>query len=144
MLAPTIRRLGPADLTDKSAWILQRLQLLYPRKSEQVLANWMRMLANRNDCLCVRSEHAVALAEVVVLNLMDDHPVVYERFVWCENRQSINHIDEAAVLYEEMKRWAKSMSIEKVIVNQSSDVPKERIKEVFRRLHTEDLTFARV
>jgi hypothetical protein len=144
MLATTIRRFSPADLTDKAGWVLIKLGLLYPRKSEQTLANWLRMLANRNDCLFIRTDHAVALAEVVVLNLMDDHPVIYERFVWCENRQDINHIDEAAKLYEEFKRWAKSMSVEKIIVNQSSDVPKERIKEVFRRLHTEETSFARV
>jgi len=123
---------------------MQRLQTRYPHKSEVTIANWMRQLANRNDCLCIRTDHAIALAEVVVIDLMDEHPVVYERFVYCENRQSINHIDEAVIFYEEFKRWAKSMSIEKVIVNQFSDVPRERIKEVFRRLSTEDITFARV
>jgi len=144
MLSPTIRRLSPADLTDKSAWILTRLSLLYPRKSEQVLANWMRMLTNRNDCLCIRTDHAVALAEVVVLNLMDEHPVVYERFVWCEDRQNIHHIDEAATLYEEMKRWAKSMSVPKIIVNQSSDVPKERIGKTIGRVWSEEINYVRV
>lgn len=144
MLAPTIRRFSPSDLNDKAGWIMQRLQLRYLNKSEGVLANWLRIMVNRNDCLFVRTDHAIALAEVVALDLMDDHPVVYERFVFCENRQNINHIEEAIVFYEEFKRWAKSMSIEKVIVNQFTDVPRERIKEVFRRLHTEELSFARV
>jgi len=144
MLAPTVRRLSPADLSDRAAWIMARLRTRYPHKSEVTIANWLRQLSNRNDCLCVRTEHAIALAEMVVLDLMDEHPVIYERFVYCENRQNINHIDEAVSLYEELKNWAKTASIEKVIVNQFSDVPKERIKEVFRRLHSEDVTFARV
>ena len=144
MLAPAIRRFSVADLTDKSGWILTRLTLLYPNKSEQVLANWLRMLANRNDSLFIRTDHAIAMAEVVVLNLMDDHPVIYERFVWCENRQNIHHIDEAAQLYEEIKRWAKSMSIEKIIVNRSSDVPKERIGKTIGRVWLEEINYVRV
>src|SRR5215469_758266 len=129
MLAPSIRRFSPADLTDKSGWVLQRLRTLYAHKSEITLANWLRMAAGRNDCLFVRTDHAVAFAEVVVLNLMDERPVIYERFVWCENRQNINHIEEAAQLYDEFRRWARSMSVEKIFVNQSSDVPKEQIKQ---------------
>lgn len=144
MLAPTIRRFNAVDLNSQAGWVMQKLRLLYPQKSEVTLANWLRMTTNRNDCLFVRTDHAVAMAEVVVLNMMDDHPVIFERFVFCENRQSIGHIDEAVVLYEEIKRWAKPMGIERVIVNQCSDVPRERIKEVFRRLHTEELSFARV
>ena len=146
MLVPTVRRLSPADLTDKSAWIMQRLQALYPNKSEVTLANWFRMLVARNDCLFIRTDHAIALAEVVVLNLMDDHPVIYERFVWCENRQNNYHIEEAMSLYGEFRRWAKSMSITKVVVNQSSDVPRERIGECFwsKRLFPEQLDIAKV
>jgi hypothetical protein len=146
MLAPTVRRLSLADLTGKSGWILTRLGLLYPTKSEVVLANWFRMLVSRNDCLFIRTDHAVAFAEVVVLNLMDEHPVIYERFVWCEDRQSNHHIEEAMILYGEFRRWAKSMSIAKVIVNQSSDVPRERIGECFwsKRLYPEQLDIAKV
>src|SRR5215469_6080610 len=146
MLAPSIRRFAASDLSDKSGWVLQRLRGLYPSKSEMTLSNWLRMLVNRNDCLFVRTDHAIALAEVVVLNLMDDHPVIYERFVWCENRQSNHHIEEAMQLYGEFRRWAKSMDIAKVIVNQSSDVPRERIGECFwsKRLFPEQIDVVRV
>jgi hypothetical protein len=125
---------------------MQRLQLLYANKSEVTLANWLRMLVSRNDCLFIRTDHAIALAEVVVLNLMDEHPVVYERFVWCENRQNNHHIEEAMLLYGELRRWAKSMSIVKVVVNQSSDVPRERIGECFwsKRLFPEQLDIVKV
>ena len=144
MLATNLRRFSTSDLTDKVSWVLQRLQALYPNKSEAVLANWLRMMANRNDCLFIRTDHAVAMAEVVVLNLMDEHPVIFERFVWCENRQNPYHIDEAVTFYEEFKRWARSMSIERIIVNRSSDVPKDKIKEVLKRMNTEDLWYAKV
>jgi hypothetical protein len=146
MLAPTIRRFSPADLTSSAGWIMEKLRVLYPSKGEVALANWLRMLANRNDCQFLRTDHAIELAEVVVLNLMDEHPVIYERFVWCENRQSNQHIEEAMLLYGEMRRWAKSMSVAKIIVNQSSDVPRERIGECFwsKRLFPEQLDIARV
>jgi len=146
MLAPTVRRFNSADLTDKAGWVLQRLRELYPNKSEVTLANWLRMLVNRNDCLFIRTDHAVALAEAVVLNLMDEHPVVYERFVWCENRQNNHHIEEALSLYAEIRRWAKSMGIERVVVNQSSNVPRERIGEPFwsKRLFPEQIDIAKV
>jgi hypothetical protein len=146
MLASTIRRFSPADLNSSAAWIMQKLRVLYPAKSEVTLANWLRMAANRNDCLFIRTDHAVAFAEVVVLNLMNEHPVVYERFVWCENRQSNAHIEEAMTLYGEIRRWAKSMSIVQVVVNQSSDVPRERIGECFwmKRLFPEQIDIARV
>lgn len=144
MLVPTVRRFSPADLNSSAGWIMQRLQLRYLNKSEGTLANWLRMMTNRNDCLFIRTDHAIALAEVVYLDFMNEHPVVWERFVICEDRQNINHIDEAVTFYEEFKRWAKSMSVEKVIVFQNSDVPRERIKEVFRRLSTEEISFARV
>ena len=118
----------------------------YPHKSETSIANWLRMMSNRNDSLFVRTGHAIALAEVVVLDLMDTSPVVYERFVFCENRQSNHHIEEAMTLYGEMRRWAKSMSIEKIIVNQCSDVPRERIGECFwsKRLFPEQLDIVKV
>ena len=144
MLAPAVTRFSPVDLSDKAAWILKKLKVLYPAKSEVVLANWLRMMANRNDCLFIRTPNAVALAEVVVLNAMDEHPVIFERFVWCEDRQDHLHIEEAATLYNEFKRWARSMGVEKIIVNQFSDVPREQIKEVLGRLNTEQLSFARV
>ena len=146
MLAPTIRRFSTSDLTSSAGWIMEKLRALYPNKSEVMLANWLRQAANRNDCLFIRTDHAVAFAEVVVINLMDEHPVIYERFVWCENRQSNQHIEEAMMLYGEFRRWAKSMSIAKVIVNQSSDVPRERIGECFwsKRLYPEQIDIARV
>src|SRR5215469_7093355 len=144
MLAPVIRHFSPADLNSSAGWLMARLRTRYPHKSEIMLANWLRVLSNRNDCLFIRTDWAVALAEVVVLDLMDEHPVVYERFVWCRDRQNINHVEQATSLYEELRHWAKSMSVEKVIINQSSDVPKEKIKEVFKKLHTEDVTFVRV
>jgi len=144
MLAPTIRRFSSADLTTNAGWIMQKLRARYPSKSEVTLANWLRMAANRNDILFIRTDWAIALAEVVVLDLMDEHPVVYERFVWCRDRTNINHVEQAASLYEEIKRWAKSMSVEKVVVGVSTDVPTQHIKECFRKLFTEEITFARV
>jgi hypothetical protein len=146
VLAPTIRRFSPADLSDKAGWIMEKLRRRYPHKSEITIANWLRALVTRNDCLFIRTDHAIALAEVVVLDLMDDHPVIYERFVFCENRQSNQHIEEALIIYGELRRWAKSMSVERIVVNQSSDVPRERIGEVFwsKRLFPEQLDIARV
>jgi len=143
MLVPEIRRFSDTDLNDTAGWIMLRLRGQYPLKSEGALANWLRAYALNNAGLFIRTDVAIALAEVVHVDLMAD-PVVYERFVWCKDRQNINHIDSAVRLYEEMKRWTKSMGISKIIVNQSSDVPKERIKECFRRLFTEEMLYARV
>jgi hypothetical protein len=133
MLAPSIQRFSQSNLTDKAGWILRRLVAKYPNRNEQGWANQLRFMCGRNDCLFVVQSHSVALAEVVQTDTLSAKRVVYERFVWCEDRQSPNQVEAAAEFYTEFVRWANSMGIDEIVIDRDTDVPLEMIRATLRK-----------
>ena len=142
-----IRRFNSADLTSHGGWIMKRLTAQYPTRPERYMANWLQNLvgvgAVANESLFLWQEHGVALFQLVNTFSLDLQPVVQERFVWAEDPDNISHIDAAAAFYGEAERWAKSMSVDKIIVEEMTDVPHEKIKEYLGRIYTVQTSFAR-
>ena len=146
-LEPTpidIRRFSEADLSEHGGWIMKRLMERYPQHNERSIANFLRGLLNSNEHLFLYQDHAVALAQVVRTFTLEALPVVQERFVWAEDPNNVLHVNAAAVFYERFADWAKSMETDKIVVEEMTDVPHEKIKEKLGRLYTAPLTFARV
>jgi hypothetical protein len=139
-----IRRFQLPDLAQHGGWIMKRLIDRYPHQTERAMAGWLTGLISSNECLFLYQEHAVALAQLVNTYSLELKPVVQERFVFAEDASNELHIDMASNFYDEFSRWTKSMSIDKLIVEEMSDVPHEKIKERLGRLFTTQLTFARV
>jgi hypothetical protein len=136
MLAPIVsspvQRFTQSNLTS-CGWFLHRLVKTYPNKNEIGWANYIRSMCGRNDCLFIAQPHGVALAEVVQTDNLVGKRVVYERFVWCEDRQNPDHVDAAADFYTEFVRWAVSLGIDEIVIDRASDVPVELIRATLRK-----------
>ena len=135
-----IRRFGAADLSKHGGWILRRLTAAYPTKGEQNIAGWLRGTIDSNDSLFLYMDHGVALFQLTTTDILVGKPVVYERFVFAEE----GYAKEAAALYTEAERWAKSMGVEQIIVEKMTDIDHELIKTKLGRLFTRQEIFARV
>jgi len=141
---PAIRRFSSADLNTHGGWIMKRLMTKYTTRDERFMANFLNGLLYSNECMFLYQDHAVAMAQVVNTYSLELKPVVQERFVWCEDPNNALHVIDAAYFYDNIAQWARSMQIEKIVVQESSDVPHEKIKERLGRLYTAQLTFAKV
>jgi hypothetical protein len=139
-----IRRFSEADLSQHGGWIMRRLMERYPHHNERAIANFLRGLLASNEHLFLYNDHAVALAQVVRTFSLEATPIVQERFVWAEDPDNVLHINSAAAFYDWIANWAKSMDIDKIVVEEMTDVPHEKIKEKLGRLFTAPLTFARI
>jgi len=65
---------------------------------------------------------------------------VIERFVFAME----GHVGEAAKFYLEAAKWAKSQSIEQMIVEEMTDIPHDLIKDKLGRLSTKQQLIARL
>lgn len=135
------RRFSTADLSTHGAWILPRLMALLPQLGERGVAGWLAGKIYSNDYLFLYQEHAVALAQVVFDESLNAKPLVRERFVWAKAPE---YAAEAAVFYDEIRAWAKRLGAEAIIVEESSDVPHDVVREKLGRIFTRQMQFARV
>lgn len=135
-----IRRFELADLSQHGGWIMERLLKVYPHQTERSLAGWLRGILSLNTVLFLYLPHAVAFAEVVRASTLSAEQLVVERFVFCQK----GHEAEAAEFYREIARWAKSMDVKTLLVEELSDVPHELVTERLGRIFTRTQKFARV
>lgn len=142
--APEIRRFNTADLSKHGKWILPRMLQTYKHMNDRAAATFLQNICFNNEWLFLYSETAVALAQVMTAHTLDAKPVVYERFVWVENKEDPEQIKQAAAFYHEFFKWAKSQSAEVIIVEENTDVPHDMIKATLGRIFQRQQQFARV
>jgi hypothetical protein len=135
-----IRRFTQGDLSTHGQWILKRLLKAYPQQTDRSLVGWLRGLNFDNASLFLSSDHGVALFQVTSVFTLSHKPVIIERFVFAME----GHVAECAEFYTEAEKWAKTQSIEQIIVEEMSDIPHDLIKEKLGRLYVKQQTFARV
>ena len=144
MLAPAIRRFNSADLSTHGKWILPRMLQAFKHMNERGAASFLQNIDYNNQYLMLYHEHGVALAQVMTAHSLDAKPVIYERFVWVENKDDKDQLKHAANFYTEFLRWAKAQSVEVIIVEENSDVPHDMIKEKLGRIFARNQQFVRV
>jgi hypothetical protein len=136
------RRFSLADLSQHGKWILPRLLQALPHLGhERNAAGWLTSKVSSNEFLFLYQPNAVALAQVTYDETLDAKPLVRERFVWA---QSPEHVEAAANFYDDIAQWAKSLGASVIIVEESSDVPHEVVREKLGRIFTRQQQFARV
>ena len=138
-----VSRFDFGDLSRHGKWLVPRLvqALGLP---EQRLGGWIRSLIDNREFLFLSQEHSCALAEVALVNGLADKPVVRERFVFAEDIDNPDHIEEAALFYDEFRRWAKSLGAEIMLVEELSNVPDEMIKNKLGRVFIREQRFVRL
>lgn len=138
-----IRRFEEPDLC-KHTWIMARMQTRYPQHNERSLATFLRGLFFNNEYLFLYHDYGCALAQVIRTFTLEAEPIVQERFVWAADPENALHVAAAAEFYSEFERWAKGLGVSKILVEDWSDVPHEKVREKLGRIFTMQLAFARV
>lgn len=140
----TIRRFELPDLSFHGAWVMQRLLKAFPHLSPPALGGWLRgLIEDRENCFLFQ-DHSVGLAVVERSHTLSPRALVRERFVWAQDPENKQHVEEAAAFYPEFARWAKHLDADTMIVQVASDVTHERIKELLGRVFTRQEMFAKL
>ena len=139
-----IRRFEIPDLSRHGGWLMGRLTAAYPYLTDRELQGWLRGLIYNPECLFLYQDNSVGMAQVVLNYTLTPKPVIYERFVFAEDKTNQTHLEQAADFYVEFERWAKNKSVETILVEELTDVPHEMIKDRLGRLFTRQQVFARV
>ena len=136
----TLRRFALPDLDTHGLWLLPRLEQSYPHLNQRYLLGWIRTLLYDNANLFLYQDHSVALFQLTNVYSLAPKPEIIERFVFCQE----GFQKEASEFYAEVARWAKPQGIEKIWVEELSDVPHDLIKEKIGRVFSRQQQFARV
>lgn len=137
------RRFQIPDLNTHGAWVLPRLEQTY-NLQERVALSWLRALINDNTSLFLFQDTAVALAQIESVNTLQGTPLVRERFVWCRDKEDKDQVALAAHFYDAIAHWGKSQGAEIMVVEESSDVPHDMIKQHIGRIFTRQQQFVRL
>lgn len=139
-----VRRFEVADLSRHGPWLLKRFATIFPDLGEKYIAGYLSNLIYNNENLFLYQDHAVALAQIVNSPGIKTVKVIQERFVWVEDRTDKQQLENAADFYDHMHQWAKRQDAERIIVCESSDVPKTLIEARLGRLFDTKISHARV
>lgn len=125
--APIIRRMELSGLNSLTTpWLVKRLQERHPTASPSAIVGWLRGRLYSNEAWLMQTDHAAALAEVIIVPL-EIRPIVREVFVLAE----IGYVDEAAFFYPAMAQWAQYQNASKVEFGLFSDVEAAGIRMQF-------------
>jgi hypothetical protein len=119
-----IRRISLGDLDLLANWLIGRIQERHAEASPQAVMGWLRGCLSSNSMWFVRTDHAVALAEIVRVPL-EPQPICQEHFVLHQGGDW--HDDEAGALYPAMASWAANQNASTLYVNAHSDVTRNMI-----------------
>lgn len=139
-----LRKFDTADLSQHGKWIVPRMMQAYPHLNERGVATFLQTINYNNEYLFLFQNDSVALAQVMSAHALGAQPIVYERFVWVQDREDKEQIKYAADFYNEFRRWAKSLGADVIIVEENTDVPHDMIKEKLGRIFTRQQQFARL
>jgi hypothetical protein len=139
-LPVTITRFALPDLDVWGVLLMERLMSRFPHLNDRMFIGWLKGCMESNEFLFVRSEHAVALAQIVrsPLQPMAD---VQEVFVLMRGKGGE---DEGLAMYDEFRHWAERMGARDLLVDIFTDVPKDAIQRRLGRLYNRIIPFIRL
>lgn len=141
---PFTRRFERPDIDKHAVWFIPRLLKNYPHLTERSVYTWLLNILDSNEFMFLYQDHAIALAQVVAYSMRPD-ALVEEIFVWCENPEDKVQQVDAAYFYDHFYLWAKRKGLPTLIVEESSDVPHDAVRErLNKRLFERKQIFAKV
>jgi hypothetical protein len=141
---PPVRRFQLADLSQHGKWLIPRLLEAYPHLDQRNLAGWLNGALYSSEYLFTYAPHTAGMAQLIRAHTLEPKPVIWERFVFAEDRKDPDHLTECADFYDEMARWAKHHGAETIVVLQRSDASPEAIKDRVGRILTTQQSFVKV
>jgi len=141
---PFVRRFERPDIDKHCEWFIPRLLKTYPHLTERSVFTWLLNILTSNEFMFLYQDDAVALAQTVRYGLKSE-AVVEEQFVWCREPRNADQQKAAAYFYDHFYEWAKRQALSTVVIEESTDVPHELIKEQLgKRLFERKMIYARV
>lgn len=134
------RKFTLVDLDRHGRWILPRLLKVWPHLTERTLIGFLRGILFQNDYLFLYQDHGVALATYCRNHPLEPKPHVHEIFVLSEP----GFEEQAASFYLDFQRWAKSLNLDTIVVEEMTDVPHELVRETLGRVFERKVLFARL
>ena len=135
-----LRRVARHDLMEKGQWLCKRLKERWPHLQNGSLLGWLINCCDSNEYLFIRTDKAFLLAQMQK-EFVEPYPWVKELFVLAEtsdakwpkdsdgetfqSQENASAVHQAAVLYEDLLRWAEKIGANEIIVDKFSDVPLE-------------------
>lgn len=142
--ASSLRRFQVPDLDHHRGWMITRLKTAYPHLNDANLVGWIRNVIYSPEYLFLYQDNSAALFQVQSSHTLRPDPLVQESFVFCEDKDNAEHVEQAAEFYVEVAKWAKHQGAKTIVVEELSDVPNEMIKARMGRLLTRSQVFFKV
>ena len=120
----SVHRFGLPDINESGSWLTTRLRAKYPHLTDRGITSWFRGIMESAEYLFIRRNRGVMLAQIVK-DPLSINPIVREIFCLAQE----GGVEEAATLYDDLRRWAESLGAVEIIVESFSDVPKTQIAE---------------
>lgn len=144
VLGSEVRRFEIPDLDRHAAWFMPRFLLSFPHLNERQAIGFLRGIVYSNEFHFLFQERGVALAQAMGSHALDGDPIIWERFVWVADPENKDQIEAAAFFYDNFGTWAKRKGIERIIVEQQSDVPHELVRSHLGRIYSVEQKIARI
>ena len=140
----SLRRFQVPDLDRHRGWMISRLKAAYPHLNDANLVGWIRTVIYSPEYLFIYQDNSAALFQVLSSHTLRPDPLVQESFVFCEDKENSEHVEQAANFYLEVTKWAKHQGAKTIIVEELSDVPHDLIKDKIGRLLNRQQVFHKV
>ncbi len=139
----TSRRFILPDWTDTQNWLLPRLKVKLPHLQDIQIHGWIRSITDAQEFMFIRTENAVACAQMVK-DVLSSAPEVIERFVLAKDRTEPSQVEECQHLYADLFRWAQNVGARDMTIEQFTDVKHEDLATQFGRVFERETKFVRV
>jgi hypothetical protein len=128
------RRFQLPDMDRQREWLMPRLQKAYVHLNDRQLIGWLRAIVYSQEFMFLFSDDCCGLFQVMSAHTLSPQPVIYERFVFIADKDSVTLQQRAGDFYHEVRRWAEHHGAGAIIVEQMTDVPHEVIRDRLGRL----------
>lgn len=139
----TSRRFVLPDWTDTQSWLLPRLKVKLVHLQDIQIHGWIRGIIDGPDFMFIRTENAVACAQMVK-DILSPAPEVIERFVLAKDRTDPEQVKECLHLYGDLVRWAQNVGARDMTIEQFTDATHDALAARLGRTLTRETVFVRV
>lgn len=142
---PAVRRFALADIAQHSKWILPRLVKTYPHLNDRTALGFLNNVLYSAEFYFCYQPNAVGLVQIERGHLLTPDAIVREKFVWVEDANEPDHIDQAVAFYPEFIKFGERWDAKVMIVEENSDVPHDKIRPLFdKRIFSREQKFVRI
>jgi hypothetical protein len=123
---PPVYRFSLPDLYDAETWLIPRILQKYPHMQAPQIRMWLKSHVDNNFSHILRTDHAVALAEVTK-DFLAPRETIVEKFVLVKPTAdpAISGDDHMVALYKAIIAWGQSLGAGDFMVQHHSDLKPE-------------------